>query len=128
MTQNTEPATDLPIAGQTTGAEGVKLTGNAVTELKRLIETQNLQDHFLRVGVQGGGCSGLMYSLHFDNELGKYDKTTEVEGIKVVVDMKSALYLNGTTIDFVQSLTGGGFKFDNPQASRSCGCGESFSA
>jgi iron-sulfur cluster assembly protein len=128
MTENTQPATDLPIAGQSDGAEGVELTDNAVAELKRLIEAQNLQDHFLRVGVQGGGCSGLMYSLHFDNEMGKYDKMTEIKGIKVVVDMKSALYLSGTSIDFIQSLTGGGFKFNNPNATRSCGCGESFSA
>ncbi|GAB4328251.1 MAG: iron-sulfur cluster assembly accessory protein [Candidatus Zixiibacteriota bacterium] len=128
MTSNTNPTTDLPIAGQSSGAEGVQLTDKAAAELKRLLEAENLKDHFLRVGVQGGGCSGLMYSLHFDNELGKFDKMTEVKGIKVVVDMKSALYLSGTTIDFVQSLTGGGFKFNNPNASRSCGCGESFSA
>ncbi|MBD3299470.1 MAG: iron-sulfur cluster assembly accessory protein [candidate division Zixibacteria bacterium] len=128
MANTTNQTTDLPIAGQTNTEEGVQLTDAAASELKRLIETQDLQDHFLRVGVQGGGCSGLMYSLHFDNELGKYDKMTEVKGIKVVVDMKSALYLSGTTIDFIQSLTGGGFKFSNPNASRSCGCGESFSA
>ncbi len=128
MANNTNHTTDLPIAGQTNTQEGVQLTDAAANELKRLIATQDLKDHFLRVGVQGGGCSGLMYSLHFDNELGKYDKMTEVKGIKVVVDMKSALYLSGTTIDFIQSLTGGGFKFSNPNASRSCGCGESFSA
>ena len=128
MTSNSNPTADLPIAGQTSGVDGVQLTDAAAAELKRLIDTQHLKDHCLRVGVQGGGCSGLMYSLHFDNEGGKFDKTTEVKGVKVVVDMKSALYLNGTTIDFIQSLTGGGFKFSNPNASRSCGCGESFSA
>jgi len=106
----------------------VDLTDVAAAEVKRLVEAQGLQNHHLRVGVQGGGCSGLMYSLHFDDEVGKFDRTFEVKGVKLVVDMKSSLYLNNTTIDYVQALTGGGFKFINPNASRSCGCGSSFSA
>lgn len=125
MSENQTPTTDLPIAGQT---EGILLTDKAVAEINRLIETENLKNHFLRVGVQGGGCSGLMYSLHFDNEMGTHDKMYEIKGVKVVIDMKSALYLGGCEIDYVQSLVGGGFKFSNPNASRSCGCGTSFSA
>lgn len=126
QTMNPNPAPSLPITGET-GAV-VDLTDAAVEEVKRLIQAQNLNNHHLRVGVQGGGCSGLMYSLHFDDEVGKYDRTFEVKGVKIVVDLKSSLYLNHTVIDHVQALTGGGFKFNNPNATRSCGCGTSFSA
>jgi iron-sulfur cluster assembly protein len=84
-------------------------------------------DHFIRVGVQGGGCSGLMYELGFDNELKETDKVFEVEGVKIVVDKKSFLYLVGTTLDFSGGLNGKGFVFVNPNADRTCGCGESFS-
>jgi iron-sulfur cluster assembly protein len=79
------------------------------------------------VGVQGGGCSGLMYELGFDNELKETDKVFEVEGVKIVVDKKSFLYLVGTTLDFSGGLNGKGFVFVNPNADRTCGCGESFS-
>src|SRR5207247_11409774 len=75
-----------------------------------------------------GGCSGLSYSLEFDSEIGPHDKEFEIDGIKVVVDKKSYLYLNGTTLDYVQQGLTGGFTFQNPSAKSSCGCGTSFSA
>ena len=82
---------------------------------------------FVRVGVDGGGCSGLTYKLEFDNELNDADKEFEDKGVKIVVDKKSFLYLVGTTLDFTDGLNGKGFEFQNPNASRTCGCGESFS-
>jgi len=81
---------------------------------------------FIRVGVKGGGCSGLMYELNFDNELTDDDKELEDNGVKVVVDKKSVLYLVGTELDFEGGLNGKGFIFKNPNANRTCGCGESF--
>lgn len=104
----------------------ISLSPAASTRVKELIASQNLQDAFLRVGVKGGGCSGLSYNLEFDSELGKFDKQFDVDGVKVVVDSKSYLYLNGTTLDYVTQGLTGGFTFVNPQAKASCGCGTSF--
>ncbi len=106
----------------------VNLSEAAVNQVKQLIAAQNLENVFLRMGVKGGGCSGLSYSLEFDSELGPHDKTFDVDGIKVVVDAKSYLYLNGTTLDYVTQGLTGGFTFLNPSAKSSCGCGTSFSA
>ena len=85
------------------------------------------ESFFVRVGVDGGGCSGLTYKLDFDNEMSDADKAFEDKGVKIVVDKKSFLYLVGTTLDFTDGLNGKGFQFQNPNASRTCGCGESFS-
>ena len=82
--------------------------------------------YFLRVGVVGGGCSGLSYKLDFDNEVKPMDQVFEDKGMKIVTDLKSFLYLVNTELDFSDGLNGKGFYFDNPNASRSCGCGESF--
>jgi iron-sulfur cluster assembly protein len=82
---------------------------------------------FIRVGVEGGGCSGLSYKLEFDHELKPGDQLFEDKGIKIVVDKKSFLYLVGTELDYTGGLNGKGFEFNNPNASRTCGCGESFS-
>jgi iron-sulfur cluster assembly protein len=82
--------------------------------------------YFLRVGVVGGGCSGLSYKLDFDNEIKPMDQVFEDNGMKVVTDLKSFLYLVNTELDFSDGLNGKGFYFNNPNASRSCGCGESF--
>jgi iron-sulfur cluster assembly protein len=84
------------------------------------------EEYFLRVGVVGGGCSGLSYKLDFDNEQQPNDQIFEDHGIKLVTDLKSFLYLCDTTLDFSDGLNGKGFHFINPNASRSCGCGESF--
>jgi iron-sulfur cluster assembly protein len=91
------------------------------------MEDEGKEGLFIRVGVQGGGCSGLMYQLTFDNQDLEGDKSFEDNGIKVVVDKKSYLYLIGTTLDFSGGLNGKGFTFQNPNADRTCGCGESFS-
>lgn len=106
----------------------LELSEAAVTQVKNLMKEQNLQGAFLRMGVKGGGCSGLSYSLEFDTELGPHDKSFEVDGIKVVVDAKSYLYLVGTTLDYVTQGLTGGFTFLNPKAKSTCGCGTSFSA
>lgn len=83
-------------------------------------------DYFLRVSVVGGGCSGLSYKLDFDNESQPKDQLFEDKGVKLVTDLKSFLYLCDTELDFSDGLNGKGFHFNNPNASRSCGCGESF--
>ena len=84
------------------------------------------EDFNIRVSVQGGGCSGLMYDLKFDNITNPTDHVFEDKGVKIFVDKKSLLYLAGTTLDFSDGLNGKGFQFINPNASRTCGCGESF--
>jgi len=104
------------------------LTETASKHVKKLLDEQKLQGVFLRMGVKGGGCSGLSYSLEFDSELGPHDKKFEVDGVTVVCDAKSYLYLNGTTLDYVTEGLQGGFTFINPQAKSSCGCGTSFTA
>ena len=104
------------------------LTEAASKHVKKILEEQKLQGVFLRMGVKGGGCSGLSYSLEFDSELGPHDKKFEVDGVTVVCDAKSYLYLNGTTLDYVTEGLQGGFTFINPQAKSSCGCGTSFTA
>ncbi len=105
----------------------ITVTDNAKRQAIRLMEDEGKDGYFIRVGVQGGGCSGLMYQLTFDNEEKAEDKAFENNGIRVVVDRKSYLYLVGTTLDFSGGLNGKGFVFQNPNAGRTCGCGESFS-
>ena len=95
--------------------------------VKLIEEERRPKDTFIRVGVDGGGCSGLTYNLVFDNQLKEGDQTFEAKGMKVVVDRKSFLYLVGTELDYTGGLNGKGFVFKNPNASRTCGCGESFS-
>lgn len=87
----------------------------------------NATTDFVRVGVKSGGCSGLSYDLKFDNSKSEDDKVFEDNGVKIIVDKKSFLYLAGTTLDFSGGLNGTGFVFNNPNANRTCGCGESFS-
>jgi iron-sulfur cluster assembly protein len=106
----------------------VSMTPVAVNRVKELMTAQKLDDAFLRMGVRGGGCSGMTYDLQFDSELRKHDKQFEIDGVKVVVDVKSYLYLNGTTLDYVTQGLTGGFTFVNPNAKSSCGCGTSFTA
>jgi iron-sulfur cluster assembly protein len=103
------------------------LTESAKNQLDKLMtEAGCTPDYFLRVSVKGGGCSGLSYDLDFDNELKEGDTESEDQGIKLVIDKKSLLYLFGTHLDFSDGLNGKGFQFINPNASRTCGCGESF--
>lgn len=105
----------------------ITVTDTAKKQAIRLMEDEGKEGYFIRVGVQGGGCSGLMYQLTFDNEDKEGDKVFEDNGVKVVVDKKSYLYLIGTILDFSGGLNGKGFVFQNPNADRTCGCGESFS-
>ena len=105
----------------------IMLTPLAAQEVKRLIEKEHKPNLGLRVGVKGGGCSGMTYVLGIEEANPKpYDSIFEQEGVKVLIDAKSHLYLDGTTIDYKQSLMGGGFEFQNPLAKKSCGCGTSF--
>ncbi|MGB0166798.1 MAG: HesB/IscA family protein [Luteibaculum sp.] len=106
----------------------IKVSDNAKEHVAKLLsEEYNQPGAFVRVGVKGGGCSGLMYNLEFDHEIKEEDKIFEDNGVKVVVDKKSFLYLVGTTLDYSGGLNGKGFTFTNPNANRTCGCGESFS-
>ena len=105
----------------------ITITERAAAEIRRIVEEQDLPDETaLRVGVKGGGCSGFSYTLGFDDQVNETDQVNEVDGVKVVCDPKSFLYLSGTQIDFEDNLMGRGFKFGNPNASKTCGCGESF--
>ena len=107
----------------------VSLTPPAVEMVKRIRAKEGLSDaHALRVAVVGGGCSGFSYQLDFDDKTQDGDEIVEYEGVQVRVDPTSAQYLRGIEIDYVNSLSGGGFKFINPNAKHTCGCGSSFSA
>ncbi len=105
----------------------IKVSDKAREQAIRLMTEENLENGFIRVGVKGGGCSGLSYNLEFDTNLGDDDKKFEDNGVAVVVDKKSYLYLIGTELDYSGGLNGKGFVFKNPNADRTCGCGESFS-
>jgi len=106
----------------------IHVTEKAAQEIKALMAKEKLEDHALRVAAIGGGCSGMSYKLNFDKEVGEGDKVYEENGVKVVVDKKSLVVLNGTTLDFTDGLSGTGFVFVNPNATSTCGCGTSFSA
>ncbi len=105
----------------------IQVTENAKSKAIQLMSEEGKDGFFIRVGVKGGGCSGLMYELTFDNLVKESDKSFKDNGMQVVVDKKSFLYLIGTTLDFSGGLNGKGFVFSNPNADRTCGCGESFS-
>ncbi|GGZ40595.1 iron-sulfur-binding protein [Echinicola pacifica] len=96
-----------------------------IIELKQ--EENRTDNENIRVSVKGGGCSGLMYDLGFDENISDSDQVFEDKGLKIIVDKKSLLYLAGTVLEFSDGLNGKGFQFVNPNASRTCGCGESFS-
>jgi iron-sulfur cluster assembly protein len=106
------------------------ISEKAAVKVRELMQEAGVADdpsYFLRVGVAGGGCSGLSYKMDFDNEIGPTDQQFEDQGIKIVTDLKSFLYLVNTVLEFSDGLNGKGFHFANPNASRTCGCGESFS-
>ncbi len=106
------------------------LTENAAKQVQKFREENQLsEDQFLRIGVAGGGCSGFNYTLNFDDKFDEAaDSKYDYHGVTVVVDKKSALYLDGTTVDWYHSIEKQGFTFDNPNAQKTCGCGSSFSA
>lgn len=112
----TEEADAFPIA----------VTPEALAQVKRLLQKDGRPGAFLRVGVKGGGCSGFEYVFKLDDKLMAIDSVREMDGVKVVVDRKSAKFLAGSTLVFTGNLIGGGFRLENPNAARSCGCGTSF--
>ena len=104
----------------------ISLTPNAIAKVKEIMAQQNPVPEGLRVGVVGGGCSGFSYSMQFENSPGMMDKVFNMEGLKVYVDATSLMYLNGCRVDYVETLEGAGFKFENPNVKSTCGCGSSF--
>jgi iron-sulfur cluster assembly protein len=105
----------------------VQLTETAVSKVKEILSSQEPKPTGLRISVVGGGCSGFSYSMAFENTPGLLDKTYNFDGLKVFVDQASMLYLDGAEVDFVETLEGSGFKFNNPNVKSTCGCGSSFS-
>ena len=105
----------------------LSLTPNAVKKVKEIMGQQDPLPAGLRVGVVGGGCSGFSYSMSFENNSGLMDKVFDMDGLKVYVDATSVMYLNGCVVDYVETLEGAGFKFENPNVKSTCGCGSSFS-
>lgn len=110
------------------GALGIAITPKAIAQAKKFLEQQNTPNHALRVSVVGGGCSGFSYRLELDDQIAATDKTADYDGLKVVTDTKSAMFLLGVEVDYQEGLQGAGFTFKNPNAKSSCGCGSSFSA
>ena len=107
----------------------ISLTEKAYSEVKKIMEANKIPETYgLRVGVKGGGCSGLSYSLGFDSEAKESDKIINKDGVRIFIDAKSLFYLSGTQLDFTDGLNGRGFVFNNPNATKTCGCGSSFGA
>lgn len=115
--QETETALDTPI---------LTVTPAAADKIRELLQARNIPNHALRVFVAGGGCSGLQYGMAFEAAPQEFDTLLETDGVRLIVDPTSMMYIGGANIDFVDSLMGGGFRIDNPNAVSSCGCGHSF--
>ncbi len=121
--------TQTPVTPADTGMDNpVSLTAKAIEMVKDAMEREGLHEYGIRVGVMGGGCAGFQYSMDFEKEPRDGDVAFVQEGVKVYVDPMSSMYLQGVTIDYVVGLQGAGFKFNNPNARTTCGCGSSFSA
>lgn len=106
--------------------ETIEMTDSAVASVRNLLEQKNVLNHGLRVFVAGGGCSGMQYGMALEAEPRPYDHVIEKDGVRVFIDPTSMMYLKSATIDYEDSIMGGGFKIDNPNAATSCGCGSSF--
>ena len=115
-------------ATETQTKTAVSLTDNAIVKVREILEMQDPKPSGLRISVVGGGCSGFSYSMAFENAPGLMDKVYTFDDLKVFVDQASLLYLDGARVDYVDSLEGSGFKFENPNVKSTCGCGSSFSA
>ncbi|GAA4683971.1 iron-sulfur cluster insertion protein ErpA [Frondihabitans cladoniiphilus] len=122
----TAPATTATESGADSKAHGVLLTDTAAVKVKNLLMQEGRDDLRLRVAVQPGGCSGLIYQLYFDERLLDNDATVDFDGVEVVVDKMSVPYLDGASIDFEDTIQKQGFTIDNPNAQGSCACGDSF--
>ena len=116
-----------PMQETTQNKPPLVLTPTAIAKVREIMATQNPLPAGLRIGVAGGGCSGFQYSMAFENQAGMMDKVFSFDDLKVFVDSTSLMYLNGCTVDYVETLEAAGFKFDNPQVKTTCGCGSSFS-
>jgi iron-sulfur cluster assembly accessory protein len=125
--QNTPKPEAISTSFEGTESEPIHLTESAISAVKTALEEEGEDAIGLRVSVVGGGCSGYQYNLDFEKESRMGDIELAFDGVKVIIDPISAGYLKGTTIDFVSGLNGTGFKFNNPNAQRTCGCGSSFS-
>ena len=121
-TTTTTPNTVTP----TIDSKPINFTPHAIAKVKEIMAQQNPVPAGLRVGVTGGGCSGFSYAMSFENGAGMMDKTFEFDGLKVFVDGTSLMYLKGVSVDYLETLEGAGFKFDNPNVKSTCGCGSSF--
>ena len=106
----------------------VQMTSTAIGKVREILDGQEPKPAGLRIAVVGGGCSGFSYSMAFENTPNMLDKTYNYEGLKIFVDQASLLYLDGAEVDYVESIEGSGFKFNNPNVKSTCGCGSSFSA
>ena len=106
----------------------IQMTDKAVEKVKEILQSQEPAPAGLRISVVGGGCSGFSYSMAFENEQQMLDKAYEFDGLKVFVDQASMLYLDGAEVDYVETMEGAGFKFNNPNVKTTCGCGSSFNA
>ncbi len=115
------------VVPQTPETDDIQITEKAANRVKGILKSEGKDGYALRISVIGGGCSGMSYNMSFDNELGEFDKVFEAQGVKIYCDLKSWLYLKGTTVDFSDDILSGGFKIKNPNAARTCGCGTSFS-
>ena len=124
---STTPVTNPTNPPATPKAQPLSLTPTALTKVREIMAQQNPVPAGLRIGVVGGGCSGFSYSMSFENNAGMMDKTFNFDGLKVYVDATSIMYLNGCVVDYVETLEGAGFKFENPNVKSTCGCGSSFS-
>ena len=118
--------TDTALTSTDVSTHGVKLTDTAATKVKNLLQQEGRDDLRLRVAVQPGGCSGLIYQLYFDERYLDGDKTVDFDGVEVIIDDMSVPYLDGATIDFKDTISEQGFTIDNPNAAGSCACGDSF--
>ena len=118
----------MDLVEQTTVEEttGINITDSALAVIRKLLEEKNVPDHGLRVFVAGGGCSGLQYGMALEAEPRPYDQVINNDGVKVFIDPTSMMYLSNAVIDYEDSIMGGGFKIDNPNAVSTCGCGTSF--
>jgi iron-sulfur cluster assembly protein len=106
----------------------IQLTERAIEKVKEILDSQEPKPSGLRIAVVGGGCSGFSYSMAFETTPGLLDKTYQFDGLKVFVDQASMLYLDGANVDYIETLEGSGFKFENPNVKSTCGCGSSFQA
>jgi iron-sulfur cluster assembly accessory protein len=127
MASAVNPVAEVVTGPETPRKNPVELTPAAIAKVKEIMATQEPLPAGLRIGVVGGGCSGFQYSMSFENQAGMMDKIVRFDDLKVFVDATSAMYLNGCTVDYVETLEAAGFKFENPQVKSTCGCGSSFS-